>query len=393
MKLDNLVNEILKLSFEWKSYILKRCYETEFPLQEKINLFLQNHFVVTLQTVKLPYWIYLHYKTINTYSLKNYRELIKEMVYSNAMIKYLDNQQNKLGSINENLGRELLELFTLGEGNYSEEDIKNVAMSLAGLTYGDVKGEYRKAIKDNSIKTVFGKKGNFDADSVIDLIMQQKNTPYFFAEKALKWFFYDQPTPELINYYGNYFKENNFELKVFFEHLFINECQKNSSGTQIKNPLIFLLQIHYDLNLIPNYPFLVFLLKGQSMDVYDQPNVKGWKGGNDWLTSQIYENRKQLIDFFTFGNDKFKNQLNNKLSKFGFEEIQLNPKIILNDNLSAESINFELTERMIFLTNDEMINDLKQLLKYDFDVNAENANQKILNVFNYLAKSPEFQII
>lgn len=390
---EKIVNEILKLSFDWKSYVLKRCYETKFPLQEKINLFLQNHFVVTLQTVKLPYWVFLHYKTIHTFSLKNYKELIKEMVYSNAMIKYLDNQQNKIGNINENLGRELLELFTLGEGNYTEEDIKNVALSLAGLTFGDERGEYRAGLKDNSIKTVFGKKGNFDADAIIELIMQQKNTPYFFAEKALKWFFYDQPTAELVKYYGDYFKENNFELKVFFEHLFINECQKNTSGTQIKNPLIFLFQIHNDLNLKPNYPFLVFLLKSQSMDIYDQPNVKGWKGGNDWLTSQIYENRKQLIDFFTYGNEKYKKQLNNKLSKFNFDEIQLNPKINITNNSSADTINLELTERMIFQTNEEMLKDLNQILKYDFDVNAENANQKILNVFNYLAKSPEFQII
>jgi uncharacterized protein (DUF1800 family) len=128
-----VAKDLIQVSFEWKAFILKRCHETDLPLREKINLFFQNHFVVTLQSVKVPYWIYKYYETLHTHSLGNYKTLVKEIVYSNAMIKYLDNQQNRKGNINENLGRELLELFTLGEGNYTENDIKNTALALAGL--------------------------------------------------------------------------------------------------------------------------------------------------------------------------------------------------------------------------------------------------------------------
>ena len=97
---ENIAKDLIKLSFDWKAFILKRCYQSDFPLREKINLFFQNHFVVTLQSVKVPYWIFKHYEILNNYSLGNYKTLVKEMVYSNAMIKYLDNQQNRKGNIN-----------------------------------------------------------------------------------------------------------------------------------------------------------------------------------------------------------------------------------------------------------------------------------------------------
>jgi uncharacterized protein (DUF1800 family) len=212
-KEENSRKNINLTGFKWKSYLVQRCNETEFPLLEKINLMFQNQFVVTLQSVKLPYWIYQHYKTINENALGNYKTLVKEMIYTNAMIKYLDNQQNRKGKTNENLARELLELFTLGEGHYAEADIKNTALALVGLVYGEEKAEYKPKLKDNATKSVFGKSGNFIIDDVIDIIFDQENTSYFFAEKCLKWFFYDQPNQELVVKYGDVLKNTNFELK------------------------------------------------------------------------------------------------------------------------------------------------------------------------------------
>lgn len=392
-EIGNVAKGLIQVSFEWKAFILKRCHETDLPLREKINLFFQNHFVVTLQAVKVPYWIYKYYETLNTHSLGNYKTLVKEMVYSNAMIKYLDNQQNRKGNINENLGRELLELFTLGEGNYTENDIKNTALALAGLTFGVEKGMYRPFLKDNSIKTVFEKSGNFIIDDVIDIIFEQKNTPYFLAEKALKWFFYDNPSKELIIKYGNILKENNFELKPFFKTLFTDECQKTNGGNQIKNPLTYFLQVHTDLNLMPNYKLMAFMLKNQAMDVYDQPNVKGWKGGKDWLTSQIYADRNQFIDFIITGNQKFEKILNKRLEKFNVGTIHFDPHLKLQNTSNAKTILDEMTGKMIFETNEDMNAELSQLLKYDFDPNSEIAEHNILRVYQYLAKSPEFQII
>jgi uncharacterized protein (DUF1800 family) len=390
---EKLVKEFLKIGIEWKAFVLQRCYETEFPLREKINLFFHNHFVSTLQSVKMPYWIYLHYKSINDFSLSNYKTLVKEMLYSNAVLKYLDNNQNKQGKVNENLARELLELFTLGEGHYTENDVKQAALALAGLGFGETKGEYRPKLKNNDTKVFLGKSGNFDANDIVDIIFEQPNTAYFITEKILKWFFYDNPEPQLIEYYGGILLKFKYELKPFFENLFINECLKQIAGTQIKNPLQFLMQLFNDLNLQPNYTLMTFFLKNQGMDIYDQPNVKGWKGGQDWLSSQLYTNRNQFVDFIITGNKQYMKMLSRKLEKFDGGVLELNPNLKLKNKKNAQSILEELTERTIFETNEEMWNALNQLMKYDFDVKAPNANQNILNVYAYLAKTPEFQII
>ena len=388
-----LAKEIIKKNLEWKVYLLKRCFETTTPLREKINLFFQNHFVTTLKGVKMPYWTYTYYKTINQYALGNYKTLVKEMVYSNAMIMYLDNHQNRKGATNENLARELLELFTLGEGNYSESDIKNTALALIGLTFGEEKGMYRPMLKDNSIKTFLGVSGNFTIDDVIDLIFEQPTTAYFITEKVLKWFFDDNPSPQKIKRYGDYLKQQKFELKPFFQYLFENECEADKGGTQLKNPMVYIFQVHHDLNMEPNYRLMVFWLKNQGMDIFDQPNVKGWKGGKDWLTAQIYADRNQMIDFIISGNSIYAERLSKRLEKLEIGKLSFRPRLALEHLMSAKTILEELTDRMVFATNEDMWTELHQLLKYDFDVKAENASKNILNVYQYLAKTPEFQII
>jgi len=390
---EQVMKEIRKVGVEWKVFLLQRSYETEFPLREKINLFFHNHFVATLQGVKMPYWIYLHYKSINDFSISNYKTLVKEMLFSNAIIKYLDNNQNKDGKINENLARELLELFTLGEGHYTESDVKQAALALAGLGFGETKGVYRPKLMNNSTKTFLGKTGNFDANDIVDIIFEQKNTAFFITEKILKWFFYDQPESIVIKHYSDLLMSLNYELKPFFNALFLNECKKELSGTQIKNPLQFLMQIFNDLNLKPNYALMVYFLKNQGMDIYDQPNVKGWKGGQDWLSSQLYTNRNQFVDLIITGNKQYMKMLARKVEKFDGSILELNPTLKVKNKKNAQTILDELTERTIFESNDDMSAALNQLLKYDFDVNALNANQSILNVYAYLAKTPEFQII
>jgi uncharacterized protein (DUF1800 family) len=390
---EGAVKAIIKVRNEWKAFYLQRCYETKNPLREKLNLFFQNHFVATLQSVKVPYWIFKYYETINIHSTGNYKTLVREMVYTNAIIKYLDNNQNKKGKSNENLARELLELFTLGEGNYTENDIKQTALALAGLTFGEEKGQYRLAIKDNSVKTVFQKSGNFIIDDVIDIIFEQEKTPFYIAEKLLKWFFYDNPPLEKINKYGLLLKSHQFEMMPFLMKFLEDECRNYSGGNQIKNPLVFLFQIHQDLHLKPNYKLMNFFLKNQGMDVFDQLNVKGWKGGRDWLTAQVYQDRKQLLDLIIIGQPKYQRILERRLEKFDIGEIAFIPNLSIRNKTSASTILNELTDRMVFEVDEDMQVELNQLLKYDFDPELENADKAILKVYRYLAQSPEFQII
>ena len=127
---------------------------------------------------------------------------------------YQSKVDNKKDKINENLSRELLELFTLGIGNYTEEDIKNGAKALAGLGLGEMDATYRPFFEDNTIKTYFGKTGNFKVDDLVDIIFEQKNIPYLITRKILKWFIYDNPSEELVTYYGDYLQKMNFEILI-----------------------------------------------------------------------------------------------------------------------------------------------------------------------------------
>lgn len=392
-KLQATVKEHAKKGFEMKAWWLERMNTAAYPFREKMNLFWHNHFVSTLQAVKIPYWIYQHYSIINTHSLGNIKTLTREMMYSNAMIRYLDNNQNRRNNINENLARELLELFTMGEGHYTENDIKNTARALAGLTIGEEKGVYRKPLMDPSTKTVFGRSGDFIIDDVIEIIFEQKNTPLFFTEKILKWFIYDNPPKELVTAYGKKLLEYEYELIPFLTYVFTQEFGKNTSGSKIKDAITFSLQMTHELNLTPNYKFLAFFIKNQGMDLFDQPNVKGWEGGNSWLTSQIYLNRTQFVDFLTLQNNQFTKQLQRQFEKYDGLDTQNRPIIQVKSDWGANDIIGYLSNRMVFRVDEELKDDMASILKYDFDPKSENASHHILNLFNFLAKSPEFQLI
>ena len=190
---------------ELRKWWVAKMRTNEFPLRESMVCFWHNHFVATSQKVKVNYWIYQYDMILRENAFGSFKELTKQVLKSNAMVKYLDNGDNRKNKINENLSRELLELFTIGIGNYTEEDIKNGAKALAGLNTGDGGAVYRKAAEDNSEKTYFGKTGNWKSDDLVDIIFEQKNIPYLITRKILKWFIYDNPPENLVVYYGDYF--------------------------------------------------------------------------------------------------------------------------------------------------------------------------------------------
>lgn len=384
------------ISLDMKSWWIDKMRTENYPLREKMTLLLHNHFVSTYQKVKVNYWIFEHNQLLRKHAFGNFKDLTKAIVKSNAMIRYLDNVDNRKGKINENLSRELLELFTLGIGNYTEDDIKNGAKALAGLSFGDNGGIYRDRIADDSEIVYLGKKGHFKADDIVDIIFKQKNSPYLFTRKILQWFIYDNPSPELVTYYGDYFKKQNFEIQPLLEKIFSEEFEKNTAGSKIKNPLEYSLQVLSELQINPktNKPIVAFL-KSQGMDLFNQPNVKGWEGGKSWLTSQIYLQRNNLADLYCSGREN----LNQKAATMMMEETNNRPNlrktaVKLHWNIGTnKQIIGELSERLLFQVDSETQKDFENILKYDFDAHAQNANQVVLRLFNAMVKEPEFQLI
>ena len=396
---DDTAKELLKKEFQvsqdMKDWWIDKMVAEEFPLREKMTCFWHNHFVSTYQKVKVNHWIFQHNQILRENAFGNFKTLTKKIVQTNAMVRYLDNTDNRRDKINENLSRELLELFTLGIGNYTEEDIKNGAKGLAGLTVGENEAEYRKFLQNNDTITYFGKSGTFKADELIDIIFEQKAAPYLITRKILKWFIYDTPPEELVTYYGDYLRKVDFEIQPLLQKMFTEEFSKNTAGSKIKDPLVFLLQLKHELHIDKiNTRLFTFFLKQQGMDLFNQPNVKGWNGGNEWLSSQIYLQRNNAADLLCNGKalSRRKEFMNNEILNENRNAL-INISIDFDKKGNNKTIITALSNRLLFQTDENMQKDFEALLKYDFNPNSEGAQNAVLRLCNAMIKLPEFQLI
>ncbi len=379
-----------KINFEMKTWWIERMRQEEFPLREKMALFWQNHFVVTHKKCVVNYWMYSYTMLLRENAFGNFREFTKKILHTNCMIKYLDNNTNVKGKYNENLSRELLELFTLGIGNYTEEDIKNGARGLAGLTVGNEKGEYIPEKENNEPFTYFGKTGNFKADEMVDIIFAQPNAPYHITRKILKWFIYDTPPEDLVKYYGDYLRSKDYEIQPLLAKMFTEEFKKPTAGSKIKDPLMYMLQLVNELNITETGSDSVALfIKGQGMDIFEQPNVKGWDGGTYWLSSQLYLKRQNVADRFCRG--KAVNPSKKAIEENGGKTIAIR----LDWEKKGTNIDVikELKGRLLFDTDKVLQDELESILTHDFDPKAEGSGNTVLRAFNYILKTPEFQLI
>ena len=388
-----LLKKEIQTSNELKAWWIDEMKTTEFPLREKMTLFWENHFVTAYQKVKVNYWIFQKNQLLRENAFGNFKTLTKKAMQTNAMVRYLDNVDNKKGKLNENLSRELLELFTLGIGNYSEADIKNGAKGLAGLGVGETTAIYRRFLEDNDPIEYLGKKGVLKLDEMVDAIFDHPKIPYLLTQKILQWFLYDEPKENLVKHYGDYFRKVNFEIKPLLIKIFTEEFAKNdTAGSKIKNPLEYILLLTSELKTQrPESTTIAFFLKQQGMDLFNPPNVKGWDGGKSWLTSQIYLQRNNVADLLSSGKSipRSKLERENTLNKKQAFSISLD----WNTKGTNKEIIKELTDRLLFSTDTSLQQDLEKILKYDFDPQSLGANDAVLRLFNAIIKSPEFQLI
>lgn len=388
-----LLKKEIQTSNELKAWWIDEMKTTEFPLREKMTLFWENHFVTAYQKVKVNYWIFQKNQLLRENAFGNFKTLTKKAMQTNAMVRYLDNVDNKKGKLNENLSRELLELFTLGIGNYSEADIKNGAKGLAGLGVGETTAMYRRFLEDNDPIEYLGKKGVLKLDEMVDAIFDHPKIPYLLTQKILQWFLYDEPKENLVKHYGDYFRKVNFEIKPLLIKIFTEEFAKNdTAGSKIKNPLEYILLLTSELKTQrPESTTIAFFLKQQGMDLFNPPNVKGWDGGKSWLTSQIYLQRNNVADLLSSGKSipRSKLERENTLNKKQAFSISLD----WNTKGTNKEIIKELTDRLLFSTDTSLQQDLEKILKYDFDPQSLGANDAVLRLFNAIIKSPEFQLI
>ena len=224
-----------------------RMLNTPRPLEEKMTLFWHGHFAC--EEIKIDdYRLMLEQnKTLRRLATGNFRDLLVAVSQDPAMLVYLDNRTNVKGHANENYAREIMELFALGVGNYTEDDIKEAGRAFTGWRNEGLRFINDPELHDDGQKTIFGKTGNFDGYAVIDLILEKPVCAEYMAAKIHRFLVREDASPELVAELAAVFRDNDYELKPLLEAIFLSRdfFSEPSYGTQIKSP------VHYYVSRLP----------------------------------------------------------------------------------------------------------------------------------------------
>jgi uncharacterized protein (DUF1800 family) len=290
------VDDIKNLNLTW----LNEMINSEAQLREKMSLFWHGHFACRVVNI---YFQQQLLTVIRENALGNFGDLLREVSKSPAMLSFLNNQQNRKQHPNENFAREVMELFTMGRGNYTEADVKEGARSFTGWGF-NLKGEFiqRPFQHDNGNKTFLGKTGNFDGDDVIDIILEQKATAKFITQKIYKFFVNDEVDPHKIESLAEGFYQSNYDLQKLMNEIFLSNWFYNEKniGTRIKSPVELMVGVRRLVPMELERPEAQLLFQrvlGQIL--FYPPNVAGWPGGKNWIDSSALMFRMQLPQLLT----------------------------------------------------------------------------------------------
>jgi uncharacterized protein (DUF1800 family) len=296
---------------EIKSWWFEMMINPRFSFREKMTLFWHNHFVSEYKVVKSPYLMFNQNMLYRKNALGNFDELLHKSSHDLSMLIYLDNNSNKKFHPNENYARELLELFTLGEGNYSEDDIKEVARAFTGYRVNKRKATFKIAKKhhDNGVKTFLNEKGNFNGSSIIDIILKQKQTSIFITTKLYKEFISENLDKEEVEKFAKTFRNSNYDISVLMRSILLSNSFWENKSNMIKSPVELIVSLikNTGVKLKPKeYRFLLKYAKDLGQDLFNPPNVKGWVSGKAWIDTTSLVTRKDFI------NKLIKKKLNRK---------------------------------------------------------------------------------
>lgn len=280
-----------------RQWWLQRMIESARPLEEKLTLFWHGQIPAQYSDVGDSYFMYQQNQLFREHAAGNFAALLYGIAHDAAMLKYLNNDTNVKGRANENLAREIMELFSMGrDQGYSETDIRQGARALTGYTYDPATGQFRFLYDrhDTEEKIIFGKKGLFVGDDFVRLIL---DTPYpskFVARQMFIFFAHAEPSIDTVEALAEVLRVNNYELTPMLENLFLSQefYSARSMATQIKSPVQLAVGLHCELGLRnADLPHLVGALRLTGQELFEPPSVFGWQGGRAWITTSHSFNR------------------------------------------------------------------------------------------------------
>ncbi len=296
---------------EIQKWWLRRLIQTGRPLEEKLTLFWHGHFATGYRTIEDSYHMFQQNQLFRKYASGNFADLVMRILRNPAMLKYLDNDESRRGRPNENLARELMELFVLGEGHgYTENDIKEGARALTGFTFDDDAFRFDAGNHDGESKTILGQTGDWDGDDFARIILSRRETSEFLCGKLYRFFVNDAPgMPDtkckaFSNALAAELRKQQYEMKPVLRMLFRSQHFYDAAnrGATIKSPTQLIVQTIRELGTPPRELGSLNSagdLMGQSL--FMPPSVKGWDGGQAWINTSTYFVRQNLAVYLITG--------------------------------------------------------------------------------------------
>lgn len=335
-KLDDEALKSFRQSQNKCKWALKQAYSAHLlskdsndVLLHRMELFWHNHFTSSLAKVPYAALIYEQHNTIHKNALGNFRVLLHSMVRDPAMLMYLDNNNNNKAKPNENLARELLELFTLGVDNYSEKDVKEVARALTGLSIDNVSftPRFYPERHDYNKKIILGESGHFGADAVIEILLSKPEVAENITRKLWLEFVSKEDKKAIARLASVFYQDWNIPRLV--RGILMSQAFWDDAGKMTKSPLELvvggarLLPGMVPSNSVPS------LVRRMGQDVFDPPNVKGWPSGSDWINSRSYIERIKFAEQLTRGlqRKRYINELTYMCGR-GASELAALPELI-----------------------------------------------------------------
>jgi len=273
---------------EIREWWMRAMVKSAFPLRERMTLFWHGHFTSSYRDVRDSYHIFLQNTLLRRHAAGNFAELLHAVSKDPAMLEYLDNRSNRRQNPNENYAREVMELFTMGTGNYTEEDVKEAARAFTGWTFQGNRFVFNRRDHDPGTKTFLGRKGEFDGDDILEIILAQPATARTVAAKIFRYFAHDAPSEALCDALGKTLRDAKYELQPLLRAIFLSRefYAPRSVAKGIKGPVEFVASLYRSLDLdVPRLPLLAAIAASLGQSLFDPPNVKGWDGGRDWITT------------------------------------------------------------------------------------------------------------
>lgn len=285
---------------------VNRMRDAQDPLEEKMTLFWHGHFATSAQKVRDAYLMWRQNQTFREHARGNFGVLTKAMSRDPAMIHWLDLRESRARHANENFARELMELFTLGEGNYTEKDVTEAARAFTGYRIDPRDQSFHFAPRDHDFgpKQFLRRFGNFHGDQIIDLILDQPACAQFIARKLWTFFACENADPALVDALAATLRAGKYELRPVLHQLFASQefYSAQAMGTQVKSPVQFVVGTArlLETGLLPERATLG-ALKQLGQTPFAPPSVKGWDGGRAWISTSTLLFRYNLAGAFLKG--------------------------------------------------------------------------------------------